>query len=385
MDTSGNSFNHLRTVVQSLPARDYFDLAVYESELTSVWYRNWIYAGRSDEIGQAGDFKSIKLGSQNILLVRNADLGINGFFNTCRHRGSILCTDDHGNLKTGHISCPYHRWTYSLDGALIRTPHLKPTADFDPSDYSLYTVAVEQWGGCLFVNLAGDKASDFSRTMDPSNDHLDNWCLQDLELAHSFQTRLHCNWKIFWENFVECYHCPGVHPELCDLVPIYQRTHLSYRDEPAWQDHQQDRDPKYRGGLKAGARSWSMDGKIHGVPFPDLTDAELRDGYTYVQNLPSVFIVGHADYVRIVSILPDGPEHVLLKAQWLLAEESMAKEDLALSEIVDFGLLVLRQDAAICEINQRGIRSIAHRNGVLMPQEYEIVKFHDWLRAATGD
>jgi Rieske 2Fe-2S family protein len=378
MDTDKN-FNNLTSVVQSLPASSYFANETYDSELTSVWYRNWVYAGRADEVSNPGDFKSIRIGLQNILLVRSSDRRINAFFNTCRHRGSILCTEDHGNLSTKHISCPYHRWTYSLDGELVRTPLLDPTPDFDRSNYSLYPVAVEQWGGCIFINLAGKKAPGFNQSMDPSHDHLRNWPLQELTVAHSYQRRIACNWKLFWENFVECYHCPGLHPELCDLVPMYKRSYISHRDEPGWQDHKQDPDPKYRGGLKTGARSWSMDGKIHGAVFPDLTHEDIESAYVYVQNLPSFFIVAHPDYVRIVSILPDGPEHILLKAEWLLSTDSLAKKDLKLAKIVDFGLLVLEQDAHICEVNQQGVRSIAHQSGVLMPQEYEIVNFHRWL------
>ncbi len=380
MDTDKKGFNNLTEVIPSLAAKSYFDERTYESELTSIWYQNWIYAGRADEIKNVGDFKSVRLGSQNILLVRSTDLVINGFFNTCRHRGSKLCTQDKGNLKTKHISCPYHRWTYSLDGALVKTPHLTPTDDFDRSNYSLYPVAVEQWGGCLFVNLAGENATSFDLSMDPSYDLLDNWPLQDLKLAHSYQSRLQCNWKIFWENFVECYHCPGLHPELCDLVPIYKRTQVSHDDEPDWENHQQDTDPSYRGGIKTGAGSWSMDGKIHGCVFPKLSTEERQIGFVYVQNLPSVFVVAHADYVRIVSILPDGPDGILLKVEWLLSEESLAKENLALAKIVDFGLLIIQQDATICELNQQGVQSIPHHNGVLMPQEYDVANFHRWVQ-----
>jgi len=372
-------FNNLSHVVPSLPAQQYFSPQFYESELETVWYKNWIYAGRSDEIADAGDFKSLRIGSQNILLVRDGDAQINGFFNTCRHRGSILCTEETGNLKSKHISCPYHRWTYALNGELVRTPHLQSTADFDRSQYSLYRVAVKQWGGCLFINLDAESSVDFDQTMDPSPKLLDNWPMQDLKVAHSFQSRIHCNWKIYWENFVECYHCPGIHPQLCELVPIYRRTHVSYKDEPNWQEHEHNPDPAYRGGLKSGAKTWTTDGELQGIQFEKLSEEELRCGYSYIQNLPSVFIVGHADYVRIVSILPDGPEHILLKSEWLLSEESLQQENFTLAKIVDFGMQVLQEDAAICERNQQGVKSIAHLQGVLMPQEYEVANFHRWL------
>lgn len=373
-------FNNLTRVVQSIPAEQYYSERAFEVELKSIWYNNWIYAGRSEEFSQIGDFKRLRVGSQNILIVRESESKINAFFNTCRHRGSLLCLEEKGNLKSKHISCPYHRWTYALDGELIRTPHLEPTEDFDRSLLSLYPVAVKQWGGCLFINLAGESAEEFDETMDPSSDHLNNWPLENLKVVHKYQSRIRCNWKIFWENFVECYHCPGIHPELCDLVPIYKRTNISYRDDPEWQSKESDPDPKYRGGLREGAKSWTTDGQLQGIQFPDLTEEELRCGYTYLQNLPSMFIVGHADYVRIVSILPESPEHISVTSEWLLSEASTQQANFELEKIVDFGMKVLEQDTEVCERNQMGIKSIAHRHGVLMPQEYEIDNFHHWLR-----
>jgi Rieske 2Fe-2S family protein len=380
MTTDEIEFNNLTAVTESLPSKDYYQQDVFQAELSSVWYRNWVYAGRADEIEAVGDYKSFTVGTQNVLLVRSSDQGINGFFNTCRHRGSILCTEDSGTLAGKNITCPYHRWTYSLQGDLLRTPQQQKISDFESANYSLYPIAVEQWGGSIFINLAGADAPGFTTSFDPSPQHLDNWPLQDLKVAHSFQNRLHCNWKIFWENFVECYHCPGLHPELCDLVPMYRRTFVEPQDQQGWEAHQQNPDPKYRGGLKSGAMSWTMDGQLEGLPFPGLSEEELQSGYVYNQNLPSMFVVCHPDYVRIVSILPDGPEHTLVKTEWLLSEESLAKPDLDLSKIVDFCMLVLKQDADICEVNQRGLRSIAHEGGVLMPQEYDIANFHAWLR-----
>lgn len=373
-------FNNLSRVEASLPSRDYYCPQIYESELNSIWYKSWIYAGRAQEIDKAGDFKSLRIGTQNILLVRDAQLNVNGFFNTCRHRGSILCREASGNLGSKHISCPYHRWTYAMDGSLVRTPHLNPTEDFDMADYSLYPVEVKEWRGCLFINLNMEGSDTFESTMDPTSDTLDNWPLEDLQLAHSYTNRMACNWKIFWENFVECYHCPGLHPGLCDLVPLYRRSFISPNDEAGWEEHENNPDPKYRGGLKEGGKSWTSDGELQGIQFPDLDKSEIDSAYTYVQNLPSVFLVAHPDYVRIVSILPDGPEHTTIKAEWLLSEESLQQKQFDLSKIVDFGMQVLTEDAGICEINQRGIHSLAHQQGVLMPQEYEIAKFHRWLK-----
>jgi len=378
---NSKNYNNLSQVEPSLESKDYYCDETFETELKHVWYRSWIYAGRESEIARQGDFKSLRIGSQNLLLVRNEDGQINGFHNTCRHRGSELCSKEQGNLQSKNISCPYHRWTYSLDGALIRTPHLIPTDDFRPEEYSLYPVSVKQWRGSLFVNLDESRLNSFDSSLDPSPNHLDNWPLEELVLAHSYETRILCNWKIFWENFVECYHCPGTHKSLCDMVPIYRRTFVSKKDESEWEKHQDDADPKFSGGLKNGAKSWTTDGQLQGIQFPGLSTNEIQVGYTYLQSLPSVFIAAHSDYVRTVSLLPDGPEAISLRADWLLAKESLGLEQFDLSKIVDFGVEILKEDAEVCELNQRGVKSLSHKQGVLMPQEYDVVNFHKWLKS----
>ncbi len=378
---NSKNYNNLSQVEPSLESKDYYCDETFEAELKNVWYRSWIYAGRESEIACQGDFKSLRIGSQNLLLVRNEHDQINGFHNTCRHRGSELCSEEQGNLKSKNISCPYHRWTYSLDGALIRTPHLIPTDDFRPEEYSLYPVSVKRWKGSLFVNLDESRLDSFDSSLDPSPNHLDNWPLEELVLVHSYEMKILCNWKIFWENFVECYHCPGTHKSLCDMVPIYRRTFVSKKDESGWEKHQDDADPKFSGGLKNGAKSWTTDGQLQGIQFSDLSANEIQAGYTYLQSLPSVFIAAHSDYVRTVSLLPDGPEAISLRVDWLLSKESLNLEQFDLSKIVDFGVEILKEDAEVCELNQRGVKSLSHKQGVLMPQEYDVVNFHKWLKS----
>jgi Rieske 2Fe-2S family protein len=165
------------------------------------------------------------------------------------------------------------------------------------------------------------------------------------------------------------------------MVPIYRRTFVSKKDESEWEKHQDDADPKFSGGLKNGAKSWTTDGQLQGIQFPGLSTNEIQVGYTYLQSLPSVFIAAHSDYVRTVSLLPDGPEAISLRADWLLAKESLDLEQFDLSKIVDFGVEILKEDAEVCELNQRGVKSLSHKQGVLMPQEYDVVNFHKWLKS----
>ncbi len=382
MSESKRTYNNLPEVQVSLPARDYYDPEIYDKELENIWYRNWVFACRADELESRGDYVSVTIGTQNIFLVKTADDLIKGYYNTCRHRGSLLCSEATGRFKGNVISCPYHRWAYSFDGELVNAPHLDVA--LDRSDYALYQVATDLWEGCVFVNLSQEEdILPLSTTFEPTADVLNNWHLDQLKVAHRYENRLHCNWKIFWENFLECYHCPGVHPELCRLVPIYGRTFVDERDDKNWEEHSNDPDPKYRGGMSTGNKSWTRDGQLHAEAFSDLSKEEMEAGYVFAQSLPSTFIVAHPDYVRMVSVLPDGPEHTRVKAEWFLSSESLTSADV--DKIVEMGLLVIEEDAAVCELNQAGLKALPHKGGFLVPQEYDLKNFHAWVKQKVNE
>ena len=131
---------------------------------------------------------------------------------------------------------------------------------------------------------------------------MSNWPLEDLVSGHVFTKVMNCNWKIFWENFNECLHCPGVHKHLSHLVPIYGRGLMARHDDPDWAKHADNDAPEFSGRLRDGAETWSEDGRSHGPQFQNLTEAERAAGQTYAPNLPSMFIVGHVDYVRTVRL-----------------------------------------------------------------------------------
>ena len=374
------NFNNLEAIVRSLPSHLYRDGAAFDLELKKIWYQNWIFAAHISELPGTGDFLITRIGDQEIVLVKTTN-GINGFYNTCRHRGAALCIEDSGQFPGGVIRCPYHHWTYSLEGALVQTPRLDETLQFDHSAYSLYPVNVKIWEGCIFVNLSPTVSESLGEGIQPAEDTLANWDVASLKIAHRYETVLNCNWKIIWENFLECYHCPGIHRDLCNLVPIYQRSFMEREDERGWEQRDDLSDPKFAGGLSHGNYSWTTDGQLHGEPFPNLTAEEFAAGYVYAQLLPSMFIVGHPDYVRMVWLRPLSPEQTCFSCYWLLPEASLERNDLDLASIVDFGMTVIEEDARVCELNQRGLKSLPHRGGQLVPQEYDVLNFHDWLRA----
>ncbi|HEV7612192.1 MAG TPA: aromatic ring-hydroxylating dioxygenase subunit alpha [Steroidobacteraceae bacterium] len=373
-------YNGLTEHTEGLPADAYFDPRQYERELQRVWYRNWVYVGRSSDVGRARAFRTFELGDQKILLVRDDRRVLQGFHNTCRHRGAALCRETDGQLRSGTIVCPYHAWVYNLQGDLLRTSSKAHASGFDVGDYPLYKISVKEWNGFIFVALS-DNPPLFEKIFDLPLNRLDAWPLGELAVGHVLLKTIHSNWKIFWENYNECLHCPGVHPQLSQLVPIYGRGLLEERDDPEWGAHAADSDPKFKGGLRSGAATWSLDGKITGIPFPRISDADRQAGHIYMTGLPSVFLVGHIDYVRVVRLLPLGPELTELRVEYLFSPQTLADPQFDIRNVVDFTNLVMTEDAAVCELNQSGLRAGPHARGVVMPEEYVIRQFHEWLRA----
>jgi Rieske 2Fe-2S family protein len=379
-DPIATGFSGLRRLVPSLPSRWYFDTAQYELELERVWSRNWIYLCRAESIPEIGSFRTFSIGTQPLLLVRDESGELRAFFNTCRHRGSQLCADPSGKLPVRAITCPYHAWTYHLNGQLARIPSAGRAHFVPMADTALYGVSLKQWRGFVYVNLAAPNQV-LSQPFNANTGTVANWPLEDLVVGYRLTQRIQCNWKIFWENYNECLHCPTVHPALSSLVPIYRRGIMEQRDDPEWRSRADDPDPAVQGGMRAGAGTWSADGRTLGHEFPALTDEERRVGYHFVTNLPSHYLAAHVDYVRSSRLLPLGPEETEIEVEWLFPRETLEDAKADIRTVCDFSAQVLAEDAAACEINQRGLRSAPHAQGMLMPEEYELHRLHEWLRA----
>lgn len=372
------SYNGLTRTEPTLPSSAYWDAENHQRDLDAIWYRSWLLVCRETDLAQPLAFRTFRVGTQEIVVLRDETGELRAFHNTCRHRGSQLCRESEGRLKARLITCPYHAWSYSLRGDLVRVPSKSLPDGFDKAEHPLYRVALSVWRGFVFVNLEKDAAGSAHTSFDPASGDLGNWPLETLVSGHALRKVMNCNWKIFWENFNECLHCPGVHKDLSRLVPIYGRGLMGRHDDPEWIRHADNDAPEFSGGLREGAQTWSSDGQVHGPVFSSLSPAERAAGQTYATSLPSMFIVGHVDYVRTVRLVPLGPEQTELVAEWLFAPEALAATDV--DNIVAFGTQVLEEDAAICEVNQKGLRSMRHAAGVLMPEEYELHRFHNWVR-----
>ena len=357
---------------EGLPRDAYLGAEWFAHEMRAVFGHEWICAGRLDAVAP-GTMRRGRLGAAEVVLCRAADGGLSAFHNTCRHRGSELCraeVEPLGKL----IRCPYHAWSYAAsDGRLVSTAHAVPTGDFDRGAHGLLPVAVRVWNGFVFLNAApepGPLHADVPLSV------LDNWPMDSLVAGHRFDAILNCNWKVFWENYSECLHCPGIHPELCDMVPVYAEGIMGATESLGWTPGQPDAP-----NLKAGARSWTASGAACGPEFAGLNAGERRAGYTFVTLWPSVFVVAHVDYVRAVRLEPLGPEQTRLTAEWYFSPETLAQPGFDAAGVAAFSTLVMQQDAEAAEMNQRGLRSPAFTRARLMPEEYEIHRFHQWVQA----
>ena len=376
--TSGDFFG-LKKLEHSLPATWYYDPAQFALELERIWYRNWVYLGRSETVAEPGCYRTFTVGTQPVLVVRDEAGVLRAFFNTCRHRGAMLCPEPAGRLPARSITCPYHAWTYRLNGELARIPSAGRPHHVATRETSLYSIPLKEWKGFLYVNL-GDPGQGFSENFNANTDTVAHWPLGELLIGHKLSKRIRCNWKIFWENYNECLHCPNVHPDLSSLIPIYRRGIMEERDDPNWRAHATDVDPLYKGGLRAGAATWSVDGHSLGHEFKGLTAEERRIGYHYVTSMPSHYLVAHVDHVRSSRILPLGPEETELSIEWLFPRETLADPAVDIKKAWEFSAQVMTEDGAVCELNQRGLKSSRHASGMLMPEEYDVFRLHEWIR-----
>jgi Rieske 2Fe-2S family protein len=379
-----SQFSGLTRLEPSLPSRWYFDPAHFAIELEHIWYRNWVYLCRSSSLPEVGSYRTFTLGTQPLLLLRDEEGHVRGFFNTCRHRGALLCAEPSGRLPERGITCPYHAWHYRLSGQLDRIPSAGRPHHVSIPDSPLHEAAVHEWRGFLYAHLGrppalpagAPPATHFSA----NSEAVCHWPLEDLVVGHRLTQRMRCNWKIFWENYNECLHCPNVHPALSSLVPIYRRRIMEPRDDPAWPSRLHEDTPAQRGGLRAGARTWSRDGRPLPHEFTTLTADERRAGYHFVTHLPAHYVVAHVDYVRSSRLLPLGPEETEIEVEWLFPRQTLEDVHADITGAVEFSAQVLAEDAAVCERNQRGLHALAHAQGMLMPEEYELYRLHCWVR-----
>ena len=354
----------LKRLQSGLPAAWYRDPDHHARELEAIWYRGWIAACREEELPATGDWRTVQVGTQSVLVAR-APEGVRAFHNVCRHRGSVLCSGDSGSFARERIVCPYHSWTYDLAGKLIATPRRMATPDFDPGRFPLHQVQVQVWGGFVFICLSRP------RKFDPPGS-FKNHRLENLRIGKRIVADVKANWKLLAENFSECFHCPPVHPELCRVI-------TAYKEAGAWGLRGKEAIPEY----KPGAATLTMDGTSRIPAFRDISAKERETLYVPAMLPPNLFLNVQPDYVNSHLMFPTGPESVRIVYDWLFEPEHMPKGK-DLEHYTSLWEVTNRQDARNCEWQQRGLQSRAFKNGVYVPQEFDCHKFATWLRKALA-
>ncbi len=285
----------------------------------------------------------------------------------------MLCTEERGSFARGRIVCPYHAWTYDLAGKLVATPRRMDTPDFRLGDFPLYEVAVDAWGGFVFVNLGRD-AGPLAAAVGDRAQRYERYALNELKVGKRIVLDVQANWKLLAENFSECFHCPPVHPEFCRVVTAYQEAGawgLRGAPEPR---------PEYR----AGAQTLTLDGTARLPPFSRLTDEEKAKLYTADMVLPNLFLNLHPDYVNSQLMFPTGPQSVRMVYEWLFEPRHLPLSEADLQHYVALWDITNRQDARNCEWQQEGLQSREFRHGVYVPQEFDAHRFAQWVRDEIG-
>lgn len=357
----------------TLPGAAYHSDDVFRLEQERIFHGSWFCVGRDEEVAEPGSYRVVDVAGESILLTRDADGVAHAFYNVCRHRGSRLASGCGHARKV--LKCPYHAWSYGLDGTLRGTPMVKEDDDFRRADHGLWEVTLESWGGFQFVNLSEADGSLRDHLAQDAGDPLEceRYHPENLRLGHSLSYEVDANWKIITENFRECLHCPTVHPELVALVPLFGTGEA--------------RDPNGGSTLLAeGAETFATNDGHSGLPHLPGLQPDDHGVYNAAAAFPNLLLNFLADSVVYYLMWPQSPSRTVIEAHFLFAPETIAADGFEPAAVVDFWDLLSRQDWAVCELAQQGMVSRAFaKGGVLPPQDIWVKEFaEDYLRVLGG-
>jgi len=355
-----------REIRTTLPAAAYTDAHWFASEMDRVFARMWIAAGRAPELDRPGAFVRRDVAGASVLIVRAGDGSIQAFHNVCRHRGTRLCTGAHGTFH-GSIQCPYHAWTYGLDGRLLAAPQMDEVAGFDRSAYPLRPVACDTWDGHIFINLS-DTPPPLRDQLADLPERFAKWRMGELRRAHHVEYDVATNWKLVVQNYNECLHCPVIHPLLNRMHHYLGADNVPTTDS-------------YCGGamgLKDGIETLSSDGKRRRDVLPGLGERE-RGVVNYFAIYPNLLLTLHPDYMMTITIWPQHCGRTLLSAEWHFHPDEIAKPRFVFEDAVDFWDTTNREDWAISEQSYLGISSRGYTPGPYSDRETQLWEFDRFI------
>jgi glycine betaine catabolism A len=339
-----------------LPRDAYTSPRVFAFEQERFFAGSWTCVGREGDLEATGAQRAVRVGGAGVLLVRGTDGRARAFANTCRHRGhELLGVGEQTTRRT--VLCPYHAWTYDLDGSLRAAPGFRDHTEFRPGEHGLVELLLESWHGFLFVNGSGD-APPFAEHVGALDELVAPYQPARLVPLASHAYDLACNWKVVLENYHECYHCPLIHPELCQVSPPASGDNFEL--DGAWVGGTMD--------LKDHAATMSLDGHSDGVPIPGL-DAERLRTVAYLGLFPNLLLSLHPDYLLTHLVEPLGPDLSHVVCTWYFPPEATERPGFDPAYAVEFWDRTNRQDWAACESVQRGMASPHFQPGPLAPAE----------------
>jgi len=343
----------MSTAMMTLPREYYQSEKIYAEELEKIFYKRWLFVCREEEIQNPGDFITVEIGDESIIVVRDSQNKIKAHFNVCRHRGTRICDTEKGKFSSGVIQCPYHGWKYDLSGSLKAFPLPKEFPDFNKADFALFPAHVGIWGGFVFINLA-EKPVPFEEEMGALTNKFEDWNMPELRIAHKIEYKLNCNWKLILQNYQECYHCPGVHPELSQLSPFRGAVHDCMEGAVIG------------GYMKINEKggSMTMDGKAAAPPVCSVSGDDMQRVHYYTV-FPSLLLSPHPDFVmyhriRTVAINKIENDCFFLLHPDVIADKKLMKR---FKSALEFWDLTNLQDWQVCEQMQQGLRSHRFKQG----------------------
>jgi len=340
----------------TLPQRYFVSPEIFAQEQAAIFSAQWVLVGHQSQIARPGDYFVQEVAGESLIMARDREGTIRGFYNVCRHRGTRLCEDQSGNSSM--IQCPYHAWTYALDGKLVGAPHMGETAvpGFDKADYSLHVVELALWEGFIFVNLA-DEPIPLEEVFAPLAGKFTHWNLPKLRSAKRVEYDVRANWKLIFQNYSECNHCPGVHPALQKLTP-YDLAENDLSEGP------------FLGGFMpiTKGKSLTMSGNACALPVGDVNAEDFHRVF-YYSIFPNMLLSMHPDYIMVHQIRPRSPDRTLIRCDWLFHPEAFDHPNFHPKDAIDFWDMTNKEDWHVCELSQKGIASRVYEPGPYSPRE----------------
>ena len=335
---------------RQLPARAFVDPAVFAWEQEAWFGRDWLCVGRASDAAVAGEYFLAEAAGERLIVLRGQDGGLRAFHNVCRHRGATILEAEAGRVP--RLQCSYHAWVYDLEGRLSRAPHTERLQGFELDAEGLVPARCGIWQGFVFVSLDPD-GSALDQALGDLPGHVGHLDLAGLRRARRIDYTVAADWKAVAENYSECLHCPGVHPQLNRITPY--DVGENFVAHGSW-----------AGGymcLAPGFETLATDGRSHGrPPLPGWSGSDAGRAY-YLLLWPNLLLSILPDYVMTHQVWPLAAGRSLVRCEWLFPPEAMAQPDFDPGGVVDFWDLTNRQDWHVCELVQQGMSSRSYRPG----------------------